>query len=101
MLMEDPLEDFDFSHDSNANGGKYETRMVQEAIQKITALLRVGFGVAGADIISKNMAVEGEGSAVLDPMIPGRRVYGIFGFTDIYSFDYCTEKLEDEVMSFI
>lgn len=101
MVAEDPLEDFDFSHDSNANGGKYETRMVQEAIQKITALLRVGFGVAGADIISKNMAVEGEGSAVLDPMIPGRRVYGIFGFTDIYSFDYCTEKLEDEVMSFI
>lgn len=100
MVADDPLEDFDFSHHSNT--GQYETRVVQIAIQKITALLRVGFGVAGADIISTCMAVEGEGSgAVLDPMIPGKRVYAIFGFTDIHAFDFCTEKLEDEIMTFV
>ena len=106
LVAEDPLEEFDFSHHTSqsygAGGGQYETRVVQIAIQKITALLRVGFGVAGADIISTNMAIgEGEGSAVLEPMIPGKRVYAIFGFTDIHAFDYCTEKLEDEIMTFV
>jgi len=106
LVAEDPLEEFDFSHHTSqsngAGGGQYETRVVQIAIQKITALLRVGFGVAGADIISTNMAIgEGESSAVLEPMIPGKRVYAIFGFTDIHAFDYCTEKLEDEIMTFV
>ncbi len=99
MVADDPLEDYDFS--KLALTSEYETRVVQVAIQKITALLRVGFGVAGAEIISKNMAVEGEGSAVLEPMIPGKRVYAIFGFCHIHAFDLCTERLEDEIMTFI
>lgn len=99
MVADDPLEDFNFHNFSKGSGGEYETRVVQVAIQKITALLRVGFGVAGADIISTNMAVEG--SAVLEPMLPGKRVYAIFGFCDIHEFDLCTEKLEDEIMTFV
>lgn len=99
MVADDPLEDYDFS--DIARNGEYETRVVQVAIQKITALLRVGFGVAGAEIISKNMAVEGEGTTMLEPMIPGKRVYAIFGFCHIHAFDLCTERLEDEIMTFI
>lgn len=101
MVANDPLEDFDFS--SLSGGGQaYETRVVQVAIEKITALLRVGFGVAGAEIISSNMAIEGgTGSAVIEPMIPGQRVYAIFGFCDIHGFDRITEVLEDEIMSFV
>ena len=99
MVADDPLEDYDFNN--NSRTGEYETRVVQVAIQKITTLLRVGFGVAGAEIISKNMAVEGKDSAVLNPMIPGRRIYAIFGFCDIHAFDLCTEQLEDEIMTFI
>jgi len=99
MVASDPLEDFDFT--AMALTSEYETRVVQTAIQKITALLRVGFGVAGAEIISSNMAVEGEGSTVLEPMIPGKRIYAIFGFCDIHSFDHCTEVLEDEIMLFV
>jgi len=99
MVAEDPLEDFDFK--SMPMTGDYETHVVQLAIEKITALLRIGFGVAGAEIISSNMAVEGGGSACLNPMIPGKRVYALFGFCDILSFDLCTEKLEDEIMTFV
>ena len=99
MVAEDPLEDFDFK--SLPRTGDYETHVVQLAIQKITALLRVGFGVAGAEIISSNMTVEGGGNASLNPMIPGKRVYALFGFCDILSFDLCTEKLEDEIMTFV
>lgn len=95
----DPLEDFDFS--SMAMASEYETQVVQTAIKKMTTLLRIGFGVAGAEIISSNMAVEGEGSLVLEPMIPGKRVYAIFGFCDIHAFDHCTEVLEDEIMLFV
>eukprot|EP00592_Proboscia_alata_P007332 CAMPEP_0194354602 /NCGR_PEP_ID=MMETSP0174-20130528/2717_1 /TAXON_ID=216777 /ORGANISM="Proboscia alata, Strain PI-D3" /LENGTH=893 /DNA_ID=CAMNT_0039123605 /DNA_START=273 /DNA_END=2951 /DNA_ORIENTATION=+ len=97
----DPLEVLDFETISRDSLCLYETRVVQIAIQKITTLLRVGFGVAGAEIISMNMAVEGEGSACLDPMIPGKRIYAIFGFCDIHRFDWCTETLEDEIMTFI
>jgi hypothetical protein len=99
MVADDPLEDYDFN--ALALTSEYETRVVQVAIQKITALLRVGFGVAGAEIISTNMAVEGEDNAVLEPMIPGKRIYAIFGFCDIHAFDLCTEKLEDEIMTFV
>jgi class 3 adenylate cyclase len=99
MVAEDPLEDFDFK--SLPRTGDYETHVVQVAIEKITALLRIGFGVAGAEIISSNMAVEGGGNASLNPMIPGKRVYALFGFCDILSFDLCTEKLEDEIMTFV
>ena len=99
MVAKDPLQDFDFSEVSKAS--EYETRVVQVAIQKITTLLRIGFGVAGAEIISSNMAVEGLGSNVLVTMVPGKRVYAIFGFCDIHAFDHCTERLEDEIMTFV
>lgn len=99
MVARDPLEDYDFSEVSRT--GEYETRVVQLAIQKITALLRIGFGVAGAEIISTNMAVEGGGSGVFEPMVPGKRIYAIFGFCDIHAFDLCTKKLEDEIMTFV
>jgi hypothetical protein len=99
MVAADPLEDFDFN--SMPRTGDYETHIVQQAIEKITALLRIGFGVAGAEIISSNMAVGDNGSACLNPMIPGKRVYALFGFCDIHSFDKVTEILEDEIMTFI
>jgi hypothetical protein len=99
MVADDPLEVFDFRN--SPGSGDYETQVIQLAIEKITALLRIGFGVAGAEIISSNMAVEGGGSACLNPMIPGKRVYALFGFCDIMSFDLCTEKLEDEIMTFV
>mmetsp|Transcript_14770 Transcript_14770/g.30393 ORF Transcript_14770/g.30393 Transcript_14770/m.30393 type:complete len:953 (+) Transcript_14770:93-2951(+) len=99
MVADDPLEEFEFA--SMGGTGEYELKVVALAIQKITSLLRIGFGVAGAEIISKNMSVEhGQGQG-LDPMIPGKRMYAIFGFCDIHEFDMCTEVLEDEIMTFV
>jgi class 3 adenylate cyclase len=98
-VAQDPLsEEYDFLEETSS---QYETRVVELAIQKITNLLRVGFGVAGAGIISSNMNVEGESSADLQPMIPGKRMYAIFGFCDIHSFDMYTELLKDEIMTFV
>jgi len=42
-------------------------------------LLALGFGEAGVKIIADNMASNGD----VDPMIPGNKIVGIFGFCDI------------------
>ena len=98
-VAKDPLEDFDDY--KNLDTDNYETNIVQTAIARITHLLRVGFGVAGAEIISSNMTVEGGGNASLNPMVPGKRVYALFGFADIQSFDLCQDRLGDEIMTFV
>lgn len=99
-VARDPLAE-NTSEKNEASKDPHEIQVVRLAIQKITSLLRVGFGVAGAAIISSNMDVEGAEGTILRPMIPGRRIYAIFGFCDIHSFDLYTEKLEDEIMAFV
>ncbi|KAF4641681.1 adenylate and guanylate cyclase catalytic domain-containing protein [Toxoplasma gondii] len=59
---------------------------------------KLGFGQAGAEIIAQNMSSEG-GS--LDLLIPGRKVYGVYGFADIVNFQDITECLSEEVMVFV
>lgn len=58
-------------------------------IIKIGALLALGFGEAGSEIIATNMAKGGE----VDPLIPGKRILAIFGFCDIRNFTDATEVL--------
>ena len=74
-----------------------ETDMLEQAITKMAALLQVGFGSAGAEVISKNLSDMGE----LNPMIPGVRVNAIFGFCDIRDFTFATEGLQQDVMIFV
>jgi len=50
-------------------------------------LLRVGFGIAGADIIAKNLDLS-KREVFLDPLVPGKRVMAIFGFCDIHRFNF-------------
>ena len=59
-----------------------ETGILESLLIKIGALLAVGFGEAGAEIIASNMRKGGE----VDPMIPGRKCLAIFGFCDIRNF---------------
>ena len=59
-----------------------ETRILENAFTKVLSLLSVGFGEAGAEIISDNIKNGGD----LNPMIPGRRTAAIFGFCDIRQF---------------
>ncbi len=51
-------------------------------IIKTGALLALGFGEAGAEIIAENMSKGGE----IDPMLPGKKMMAIFGFCDIRNF---------------
>lgn len=67
-----------------------ETVILEKLIMKIGALLAVGFGEAGSEIIASNMSRGGD----VDPMLPGKKMMAIFGFCDIRNFTDATEVLQ-------
>jgi hypothetical protein len=86
--------------------GQYETKLLESTVEKITTLLRVGFGEAGAGIIKSNLSLSNT-SSVINPLIEGVRVYAIVGFCDIHNFEEGTssfvlsvQHLDDHVCSF-
>jgi hypothetical protein len=82
--------------------GHYETEQLINAITKITDLLRKCWGVAGAGIISSNLArTEGGKTAVFNPCVPGRLVYALFGFVGINDFSQHLRNLDQDVMILI
>lgn len=79
--------------------GNYETEQLINAIAKIADLLRKCWGVAGAGIISTNLARTKEGKTVVfNPTVPGKRVYALFGFVAINSFDKQLHALGRDIM---
>mmetsp|Transcript_16939 Transcript_16939/g.39621 ORF Transcript_16939/g.39621 Transcript_16939/m.39621 type:complete len:875 (+) Transcript_16939:288-2912(+) len=100
-VAEDPSREIvlDYSDDDNVN---YETQLIESAIQKITSLLRVGFGVAGSEIIKENLNSSNDSDQPLDLVdSPGKLIYAAFGFCDIHEFDHLTDKLEVQIMDFV
>ncbi len=59
--------------------------------------MALGFGDAGSAIIGTNMASSGD----VDPMLPGKRKWAIYGFCDIRNFTDATEVLQKDVMLFV
>ena len=74
-----------------------ETTMLESTLSKIGALLALGFGEAGSEIIAKNM----EKGDDVNPMLPGIKQMYIFGFCDIRCFTDATEVLQEGVMLFV
>lgn len=82
--------------------GHYETEQLISAIAKIADLLRKCWGVAGAGIISTNLARTQDGMTVMfNPTVPGKRVYAIFGFLAIDGFSEQLRALDRDVMILI
>lgn len=75
----------------------YEVVTMQRAIIKISALLSIGFGEAGGDIIKHNLSSNQE----LDPMLKGKKKFAIFGFCDIRGFQTINEILQEQTMIFV
>lgn len=67
-----------------------EPDILKQTFLKIAALLALGFGEAGSEVIGKNLNNE---KGEVDPMIPGTKIMGIFGFCDIWNFTDTTEIL--------
>lgn len=98
-----PLEKQEFDY-SQMNEGQFETRLLESTVDKITSLLRVGYGEAGSGIISANLNIDDSNyssSAVINPLIPGVRVYAIVGFCDIHHFEDVNQRLEKDVLNFV
>lgn len=75
----------------------YETSILEKVIVKIGGLLAIGFGEAGSEIIVQNMKLGGD----INPIMPGNKIIGIYGFCDIRCFTDTTELLQEEVMIFV
>jgi class 3 adenylate cyclase len=76
---------------------KYEVKMIQSAIIKISALLAIGFGEAGGEIIKNNLSSQHD----LDPMLKGKKKVALFGFCDIREFAKINEALQERTMVFV
>lgn len=76
-----------------------ETTVLLATITKIGALMRVGFGEAGATVIAKNLDDSSGGR--LNLIGAGVMISSIFGFCDVRQFTDTTECLQEEVMLFV
>ena len=85
-------------HKKKKDEGIMETEILENTIVKIGALLAIGFGEAGSEIIASNIKRSG---GDIDPMIPGKKTHCIFGFCDIRNFTDTTEVLQESVMLFV
>ena len=102
-VARDPLKPLTFDHSGKEGSGEYETRLLEGTIEKITGLLRVGFGEAGAGIISANLQTraKGEESGAVNPLLPGVRIFAVIGFCDIHHFEEINNDIKDDVLTFV
>jgi len=73
-----------------------EASIVEQALIKFGSLLQLGFGEAGAKIITGNMK-----NGRIDATLPGKVTQAIFGFCDIRNFTDCTEILQGDVVKLV
>ena len=97
LLADNPLAGSKMKTETDGADSQYETRILENAFIKISSLLAIGFGDAGAEIIGENMKSGGN----INAMVPGRKMYAIFGFCDIRQFTDATEVLQEGIMEFV
>lgn len=79
------------------NADRYEIKMIENSIVKISSLLAICFGEAGGDIIRQNL----EKGKDFNPMVGGRKKQAIFGFCDIRQFPFVNDALKERTMIFV
>jgi len=75
---------------------KYETDALMLSLSKISTMLQVGFGEAGNNLVAENLK---KGDTV-DPMVPGRKLLGAYGFCIIDEYEEVLECLGEEILPF-
>eukprot|EP00929_Paragymnodinium_shiwhaense_P098028 TRINITY_DN5958_c0_g1_i1.p1 TRINITY_DN5958_c0_g1~~TRINITY_DN5958_c0_g1_i1.p1 ORF type:complete len:1309 (-),score=280.11 TRINITY_DN5958_c0_g1_i1:138-4064(-) len=75
-----------------------ETAILEQTIIKLGALLSLGLGAAGVNIISKNM--QSEDSAGVNAMVPGSMTECILGLVRVPDFGAFTQVLQSDVNTF-
>lgn len=75
----------------------FEIKIIQFAVIRISALLAIGFGEAGGEILKENI----QSSEGLNPMLQGKKIEAIFGFCYIRHFTEINEVLQEKTMIFV
>ena len=75
----------------------YEVNVIKDAIIKIAALLAIGFGEAGGEMLKRNLSSTHE----LIPKMKGKKKSAIFMFCNIRDFDKINLALEEDTMIFV
>ena len=75
----------------------HEIKIIQSAIIRISALMAIGFGEAGGEILKENIS----SSDVVNPMLPGKKINAIFGFCFIHNFSEINEAFQEKTMIFV
>ena len=75
----------------------YEIKTLQFAIIRISALIAIGFGEAGGEILKENIQSE----SGLNPMIEGKKINSVFGFCFIRNFTEINEVLQERTILFV
>ena len=94
-LKKDCIKSLDNSSKKNSND--YEIKIIQFAIIRISALMAIGFGEAGGEILKENI----QSSEGLNPMLEGKKITAIFGFCYIRHFPEINETLQEKTMIFV
>ena len=82
--------------------GNFEIDALVNTVTKVTDLLRRCWGVAGANIISANLArQEGGLASSFNPTVPGEAAYALFAFIGINNFDNHLSALKGDIMILI
>lgn len=97
-VSENPLRALKHNYSENNEKEMNETLVIEKAINKISELLILGFGQAGCKIITHFLF---DPDKDFDQIIPGEKIYAIFGFCDIRNFTDATEILLEDVMVFV
>eukprot|EP01044_Picomonas_judraskeda_P001206 COSAG03_NODE_67_length_15062_cov_86.408781_2_plen_589_part_00 len=80
--------------DVEEQGGD-EVEFLDQAVQKMEGLLRVGYGDAGTEIIARNLRGTSE---KVDPMLPGAKIDGVCAFVVLVDFGFVTQHLNEKIM---
>ena len=82
---------------NDKNNVKYEMKVVESALIRISGLIAVGYGEAGSAIIKQFI----KGNEGFDPMSSGNIIEAIFGFCFIHDFGKINEVFEEKTMNFV
>jgi hypothetical protein len=80
------------------NRGTLETDMLEKTIVRISGLLALGFGQAGAHIVAHNMKST---DPSINVMIPGKKVNAVFVSIRVKHFPIISAVLKDKVVPFM
>ena len=72
--------------------------LLDQTLTKISGLLQVGFGAAGAEVIARSMDTSLQNQTYV---LPGKRVTAVFGFAIVEDFTVTCGALEEDTITYV